>query len=76
MINRMKSYGLNDEDKQIEQQVIEQIVASNGYDTSIVKHLNKPGQKVTAATTKISGPNLQILGRKQGPLVSFSRKHK
>jgi hypothetical protein len=45
MVNRINSYRLNDYNKQTEQQVIEQIVVSNGYDTSIVKHFNKPGQK-------------------------------
>jgi hypothetical protein len=45
MVNRMNSYRLNDDNKQTEQQVIEQIVASSGYDTTIVKHFNKPGKK-------------------------------
>jgi hypothetical protein len=45
MVNRMNSYRLNDDNKQIEQRVIEQIVANNGYDTSVIKHFNKPGQK-------------------------------
>jgi uncharacterized protein (UPF0335 family) len=44
-VNRMNSYRLNEENKHAEQQIIEQIVASNGYDTSIIKHFNKPGQK-------------------------------
>jgi uncharacterized protein (UPF0335 family) len=45
MINRMNSYRLNEENKHTEQQIIEQIVASNGYDTSVIKHFNKSGQK-------------------------------
>jgi uncharacterized protein (UPF0335 family) len=40
MVNRMNTYKLNNENKQKEQQIIEQIAASNGFDTSAAKHIN------------------------------------
>jgi coproporphyrinogen III oxidase-like Fe-S oxidoreductase len=45
MVNRMNTYKLKDDDKQNEQQIIEQIAVSNGFDMSVVKHINKPRQK-------------------------------
>jgi hypothetical protein len=42
MVNRLHKYRLNDEEKRTEQQIIEKIITNNGYQTSIVKQLNKP----------------------------------
>jgi hypothetical protein len=41
----MNTYKLNDDNKHNEQQIIEQIVVSNGFGMSIVKHINKPRQR-------------------------------
>jgi hypothetical protein len=71
----MNSYSLNDDNKQTEQQVIEQIVASNDHDTSIIKHFNKPGPKENNKILQISGSNLPTLGRRQEPSPNFLRKH-
>jgi hypothetical protein len=42
MVNRMNTYKLNDDNKHNEQQIIQRIPASNGFDISVVKHINKP----------------------------------
>jgi uncharacterized protein (UPF0335 family) len=45
MINRMNTYRLNEDTKNQELQIIEQIANSNGFDATIVQHINKPKQK-------------------------------
>jgi hypothetical protein len=52
MFNRMNTYRLNYDNKHNKLQIIEQIAASNGFVTSIVKHLNKPRQKRDNKDTK------------------------
>jgi hypothetical protein len=40
--------------KRIEQQIIEQITTNNGYETSIIKQLNKPRHMNNTDNTKVS----------------------
>jgi hypothetical protein len=41
----MNSYRLNKDNKRTEKQVIEQIITNDGYDTSIIQRIKKPGKK-------------------------------
>jgi hypothetical protein len=63
MINRINSYRLKDDTKRTEHQIIEQIITNNGYETSIIKQFNKPGQKGTINNTKDSWAKFTYFGR-------------
>jgi hypothetical protein len=63
MVNRMNTYNLNDDSKYNEQQIIEQIAASNGFDTTVVKHLNKPRQKRSDKDNKKLWAKFTYLGK-------------
>jgi GTP cyclohydrolase III len=54
MLERLHKYRLNDVEKRTEQQIIEQIIANNGYETSIIKHLDK--HRPTNNTTNNKSP--------------------
>jgi len=53
MINRMNTYQLNDLNKNIEYQTIEQIVTNNGYDTSLIQRITNSKHKTNTNNTKV-----------------------
>jgi hypothetical protein len=63
MINRMNSYKLNDASKQHEQQIIEQIIADNGYDISIIKLFHKTKHKDNTNDNRNSWAKFTYFGR-------------
>jgi tRNA U34 5-carboxymethylaminomethyl modifying enzyme MnmG/GidA len=63
MTNRLHKYRLNDEERRLEQQIIEQIAVNNGYETSIIKQLNKPRHMNKTDNTKISWAKFTYFGR-------------
>ena len=52
LLNVMNSYSLNEDNKKAKYNVIEQILTSNGCETSIVKQFNKPAHKGNANNNK------------------------
>jgi len=61
MINRMNIYRLNDDNKRTEHQITEQIIANNGYETSIIKQLNKPRHKDSWAKFTYFGRETRVI---------------
>jgi uncharacterized protein (UPF0335 family) len=63
MINRMNTYRLNDDTKNQELKIIEQIARSNGFDTSLVQYINKPKQKRDNKDNKILWAKFTYIGK-------------
>jgi len=74
MVSRLNTYRLNDDNKQIEQQVIEQIVSSNGYDSSIVKPFNKTGQKTNNNNKKESWAKFTYYGKETRAITKLFKE--
>jgi hypothetical protein len=75
MTDRLHKYRLNDKAKRTEQQIVEQIITNNGYETSTLKQPNKLRHMNSTTNTKTQGPNSLILGEKHKPSPNFLKKH-
>jgi hypothetical protein len=59
----MNSYSLNEDIKKTEYTVIEKILTSNGYETSIIKQFKKPAHKENANKNQGSWAKFTYFGR-------------
>ena len=55
LLNRMNSYSLNEDNKKTEYNSIDNILTSNGYETSIIKQFNKPAHKENINNNEFMG---------------------
>jgi hypothetical protein len=63
MLERLHKYKLNDLERRTEQQIIEQIITNNGYETSIVKHLDKHRPKIDTTSKKSPWAKFTYFGK-------------
>jgi hypothetical protein len=59
----MDTCKLNDDNKHNEQQIIEQIAVCNGFDISVVKHINKPRGRRSDKNNKELGAKFTYFGK-------------
>jgi len=71
MVNRKNTYRLDNDNKRTEHQTIEQIITSNGYETSIIDQLNKHGHKDNANNTKHSWAKFTYFGGEKGSITKL-----
>jgi hypothetical protein len=75
LTNRMNSYKLNHTDKTTEQHVIEQIVGTNGYDTSVIQRINKPKRdKDSAANDKNLWATFTYFGKETRTITKLFKR--
>jgi hypothetical protein len=74
MINRMNTYRLNDDNKRTENQIIEQIVYNNGYETSVIEQLSKHRRKDNTNNTKDSWTKFTYFGRETRVITKFFKE--
>jgi hypothetical protein len=75
MINRMNSYRLNHTEKETEQNIIEQIVGANGYNTSVIQQINKPRRdKDSAANDKKFWATFTYFGKETRTLTKLFKR--
>jgi hypothetical protein len=74
MINRMNQYRLNDHNKNIEYQTIEQIISNNGYETSVIQQLNNPKHKTNTNNRKDSYAKFTYFGKETRAITKLFKE--